>query len=130
MSAQAPPPRLRPGVGASASRSPRSPRCSRWPPGISAAGRGRNQPAKLAAFEGPVRDAGPCAPVSCRLGRRENGDHRVGVAIPGMLSWLVHGDADAVVPGLRETAPAKADRPPVNFTFQLSTTAWSRWVSR
>jgi cytochrome d ubiquinol oxidase subunit I len=39
------------------------------------------------------------------------------VEIPGMLSWLAHGDAAATVTGLREFKPE--DRPPVNFSFQL-----------
>ena len=39
-----------------------------------------------------------------------------GIKIPGMLSWLVHGDAEAPVIGLNDYKPE--DRPPVNIVFQ------------
>jgi cytochrome d ubiquinol oxidase subunit I len=39
-----------------------------------------------------------------------------GVAVPGMLSWMIHGDAKAPVPGLLAFAPE--DRPPVQLVFQ------------
>jgi cytochrome d ubiquinol oxidase subunit I len=38
------------------------------------------------------------------------------VAIPGMLSWLISGDTQKPVVGLKAFAPG--DRPPVNFVFQ------------
>ena len=41
---------------------------------------------------------------------------RFGLALPGMLSYLVHGDSNSPVTGLREFAPK--DRPPVHFVFQ------------
>lgn len=84
----------------------------------SAAGVAKHQPTKLAAFEGQYETTAR-APLYLFGWVDEKTETTRGVAIPGMLSWLVHGDAEAVVPGLRETAPAKADRPPVNFTFQL-----------
>jgi len=80
----------------------------------SAEGVAKNQPAKLAAYEGHF-ETGP-APlyavgwVDAKQGKTQ------GVAIPGMLSWLVHGDATAPVTGLNEFKPE--DRPPVNFVFQ------------
>ncbi len=77
----------------------------------------RNQPVKLAAFEG----LGPTtrgAPVHI-LGLYEDGEVKYGIRLPDMLSLLAYHDPDARVTGL-ETVPA-ADRPPVNvvrFAFQ------------
>jgi cytochrome d ubiquinol oxidase subunit I len=73
-----------------------------------------NQPAKLAAYEGHY-ESGPAGLyiagwVDEAAGRTD------GIAIPGMLSWLVHGDSDAPVTGLNSFA--EADRPPVNLVFQ------------
>jgi cytochrome d ubiquinol oxidase subunit I len=80
----------------------------------SAAGVAKNQPAKLAAFEGHYA-TGP-ADLSL-FGWVDEGAERVtGLKVPGMLSVLVHGDASAPVTGLREFAPA--DRPPVQPVFQ------------
>ena len=83
----------------------------------SAEGVAKNQPAKLAAFEG-LYDTAENAPLYL-FGWVNNKAEQVsvGVAIPGLLSWLVHGDAHAPVTGLREFAPA--DRPPVNIVFQF-----------
>src|SRR5690606_13164744 len=41
---------------------------------------------------------------------------KFGVSIPGMLSWMIYGDASAPVTGLRSFAPE--NRPPVNVVFQ------------
>ena len=80
----------------------------------SAEGVAKNQPAKLAAYEGHF-ETGP-APLYA-LGWVDSKQSKTqGVAIPGMLSWLVHGDAAAPVTGLNEFKPE--DRPPVNFVFQ------------
>jgi cytochrome d ubiquinol oxidase subunit I len=40
-----------------------------------------------------------------------------GVAIPGLLSFLVHKDTSKAIQGLREFKPQ--DRPPVNLSFQF-----------
>jgi AraC family transcriptional regulator of adaptative response/methylated-DNA-[protein]-cysteine methyltransferase len=45
------------------------------------------------------------------------GEVRHGVGIPGMLSWLIHGDTNAEVPGL-DQLEADYGRPPVWLTFQ------------
>jgi len=83
----------------------------------SAVGVARNQPAKLAAFEG-LYETTEKAPLYLFGWVNEKQEQvRVGVAVPGLLSWMVHGDADAPVTGLREFAPA--DRPPVNVVFQF-----------
>ena len=47
----------------------------------------------------------------------DEANHKVvGVKIPGMLSFLVHGDSKAPITGL--DAFPEADRPPVNIVFQ------------
>ncbi len=81
----------------------------------SAKGVAENQPAKLAAFEG-LYETQANAPLYL-VGWVDNQSETVkGLAVPGMLSWMVHGSFDAPVTGLREFAPS--DRPPVNFVFQ------------
>lgn len=82
----------------------------------SAVGVAGQQPAKLAAFEGHY-ETGPRAPLY--LWGWVDGDAervRGGVAVPGMLSVLVGGSAEAPVRGLREFKVE--DRPPVNAVFQ------------
>lgn len=83
----------------------------------SAVGVAENQPAKLAAFEGRYATRSH-APLTL-IGWVDEEDENLlfNVEIPGMLSWLVHGDTKGVVQGLEEFAPE--DRPPVNVSFQL-----------
>ncbi len=82
---------------------------------LSADGVGRHQPAKLAAMEAHYPEH---APADLYLfGWVDEGRERVvGVALPGMLSWLLHGDRAAPVTGLRAFPPG--DRPPVQLVFQ------------
>jgi len=81
----------------------------------SAVGVAQNQPAKLAAFEGHYETAP--APMYLFGWVDAKGEQvRFGLAIPRMLSFLVHGNTQAPVEGLREFRPE--DRPPVNFVFQ------------
>jgi cytochrome d ubiquinol oxidase subunit I len=82
----------------------------------SAAGVARNQPAKLAAFEG-LWETTPEAPLYLAGWVDEAEGATRGVAVPGLLSRLVHGGAAVPVTGLNDI-PA-GERPPVNFTFQL-----------
>ena len=82
----------------------------------SAVGVARNQPAKMAAFEG-LYITSSNAPLSVVGWVDENGERMVGFAIPGLLSRLIHGDAAQPVTGLRAFKPK--DRPPVNVTFQF-----------
>jgi cytochrome d ubiquinol oxidase subunit I len=84
----------------------------------SAAGVAKNQPAKLAAYEG-LYETTPHAPLVLFGWVDERAEKVYGPAIPGMLSYLVHGRTDAPVTGLREAAPDPADRPPVNAVFQF-----------
>jgi len=83
----------------------------------SAVGVAQNQPAKLAAFEGryATRPHAPLALVGW-VNEKEQ-DFFFNLEIPGMLSWLIHGDTAGVVQGLEEFPPE--DRPPVNTSFQL-----------
>jgi cytochrome d ubiquinol oxidase subunit I len=82
----------------------------------SAVGVARHQPAKMAAFEG--RYAETARADLYLFGWVDEGREqvRVGIAIPGMLDWLVQGNAGRPIAGLHRFAPE--DRPPVNLVFQ------------
>ena len=82
----------------------------------SAVGVAKNQPAKLAAFEG-LWDTQPKAPLYVAGWVDEKAQTTHGIAIPGALSLLTHANTAAPVTGLRDI-PAD-ERPPVHFTFQL-----------
>ncbi len=96
----------------------------------------RTQPAKLAAFEGHF-ESGPAHLYL--LGVPDVDERRVkaGVAVPGGLSFLLHGRFDAPVPGL-DVVP-REDWPPVGLSFQsyhlmvalgfffLAATAYAAW---
>jgi cytochrome d ubiquinol oxidase subunit I len=76
----------------------------------------RYQPAKLAALEGHFAAS---APADLHLfGWVQEGKQRVvgGLGLPGMLSFLVHGDVSRPVTGLNAFPPR--DWPPVNAVFQ------------
>ncbi len=77
----------------------------------------KHQPAKLAAMEGQFETT-PRAPLHL-FGWVNEKEERVeaGPRIPGLLSWLAHGNANQPVTGLRAFPPA--DRPPVNLVFQF-----------
>ena len=83
----------------------------------SAVGVAKNQPAKLAAFEG-LYDTTAHAPLTLFGWVDEKAEAvKGGVAIPGLLSYLVYKDASKPIQGLREFKPE--DRPPVNLSFQF-----------
>jgi cytochrome d ubiquinol oxidase subunit I len=83
----------------------------------SGVGVAKNQPAKLAAFEG-LYDTKSHAPLTLFGWVDEKAEAvRGGAAIPGLLSFLTHNDASKPVQGLREFKPE--DRPPVNLSFQF-----------
>jgi len=76
----------------------------------------RYQPEKLAAMEAHYEEN---APADLHLfGWVSEPEERVkaGFAVPGLLSYLVSGNASTPLLGLRAFPPA--DRPPVNFVFQ------------
>jgi cytochrome d ubiquinol oxidase subunit I len=74
------------------------------------------QPPKLAAFEGLYRSEPGGTPLTV-IGFPDSSQQRVRgrIAIPGLLSFLVYGDAHRAVPGL-ETFPRR-DWPPVAIPF-------------
>ncbi len=75
----------------------------------------RYQPAKLAAMEGHFPASAPAGMYL--FGWVSEAEQRVtGIGVPGMLSFLVHGDTTKPVTGL--TAFPPQDRPPVNPVFQ------------
>ena len=84
----------------------------------SAQGVAKNQPVKLAAFEGLYATT-TNAPLTVFGWVDEKNEKVIGPAIPVMLSFLAHNDTAKPVTGLREAAPDPKDRPPVSFTFQM-----------
>jgi len=73
------------------------------------------QPAKLAAMEGHIPASAP-AGLSLFGWVNEEEQRFVGLSVPGMLSFMIHGDASKPVTGLSAFPPQ--DRPPVNPVFQ------------
>ncbi len=82
----------------------------------SAEGVSRHQPVKLAAYEG-LYETQVRAPLHIVGWVDEKAETVRGIAIPGLLSYLVHGDAQGEVKGLCNVP--REDRPPVNASFQF-----------
>ncbi len=82
----------------------------------SARGVAQNQPAKLAAFEGHYQASAPADMYLFGWVNEREERVQLGLRIPGMLSWMVHGDSQAPVTGLQAFPPDA--RPPVNLVFQ------------
>jgi cytochrome d ubiquinol oxidase subunit I len=82
----------------------------------SAVGVAATQPAKLAAFEGHYAEIAPAALHLFGWVNERSGRVEFSVAIPGMLSWLISGNSQKPILGLKAFAPV--DRPPVNLVFQ------------
>jgi cytochrome d ubiquinol oxidase subunit I len=82
----------------------------------SAMGVSVNQPVKLAAMEALWTENEPAALALFGWVDEENERLRYGVELPGMLSWMIHGDRSTPVPGLLAVPPD--ERPPVNIVFQ------------
>lgn len=81
----------------------------------SAEGVRKDQPAKLAAFEGHYEISAPADMYL--IGWVDEAPEKThGVRLPGMLSFLLHGEFNAPVTGLR--AFPLEQRPPVNLVFQ------------
>jgi cytochrome d ubiquinol oxidase subunit I len=80
----------------------------------SARGVGKNQPEKLAAFEG-LYNTTSNAPLTMIGWVDEQNQKVVGIQWPGLLSWLVYHDTSGVVTGLNAFAPE--DRPPITASF-------------
>ena len=80
----------------------------------SAQGLEKNQPAKLAAFEG-LYETTSNAPLVLVGWPDEKNEKVIGISAPGMLSFLTHNDFHTPVIGLNEFKPE--DRPPVTPSF-------------
>ena len=81
---------------------------------MSAQGVAKNQPAKLAAFEG-LYNTTSNAPLMLIGYVDEKNGRSVGLEAPGLLSLLAHNDFHTPVIGLNDFKPA--DRPPVTASF-------------
>jgi cytochrome bd ubiquinol oxidase subunit I len=82
----------------------------------SAVGVSETQPAKMAAYEAHFDSSAAASMYLFGWVNEDKQEVNFGVEIPGMLSYLIHGDSDAKVTGLNSFKPE--DRPPVNFVFQ------------
>jgi cytochrome d ubiquinol oxidase subunit I len=73
------------------------------------------QPAKLAVFEGlyETQEAAPLSLFGMPNDETETVDYEI--AVPGLLSFLIHGDVTTPVTGLDQFAPE--DRPPMKIPF-------------
>jgi cytochrome d ubiquinol oxidase subunit I len=81
---------------------------------LSAQGVGKNQPAKLAAFEGLYQTTSNAPLVLAGIVDEKN-ERVVGLSAPFLLSFLTHNDFHSPVTGLNEFKPE--DRPPVQASF-------------
>jgi cytochrome d ubiquinol oxidase subunit I len=82
----------------------------------SAEGVAEHQPAKLAAMEAHYPAEAPADLWLFGWVDERSETVRFGIKLPGMLSWMLHGDTARPVTGLGAFAPQ--DRPPVNLVFQ------------
>lgn len=82
----------------------------------SAVGISKTQPAKLAAFEAHYDSSGVGDLYLFGWVNNQQQEVKLGFKIPGMLSYLVHGDSKKPLTGLNAFKPE--DRPPVNIVFQ------------
>jgi cytochrome d ubiquinol oxidase subunit I len=82
----------------------------------SAVGVSENQPAKLAAMEAHFERSAQADLYLFGWVNELEQEVNFGIKIPGMLSYLIHGDSEKHVTGLN--AYSKNDIPPVNIVFQ------------
>jgi cytochrome d ubiquinol oxidase subunit I len=82
----------------------------------SAVGVSKNQPAKLAAMEAVFNDQTNTPLYLFGWVNEDNQEVKFGVAIPGMLSYLIGWDSNQKVTGLNSFS--EDERPPVNIVFQ------------
>jgi len=82
----------------------------------SAVGVNKNQPSKLAAMEAVFNDQTNAPLYLFGWVNEENQEVKFGIAIPGMLSYLIGGTTEQKVTGLNSIP--KDERPPVNIVFQ------------
>jgi cytochrome bd ubiquinol oxidase subunit I len=74
------------------------------------------QPAKLAAFEAHYEESAPAKLYLFGSVNEKTERVQAGLGFPGLLSFLVYGDAHRPLTGLRAFPPQ--DRPPVRLVFQ------------
>ncbi len=88
---------------------------------------GLTQPEKLAAFEG-MWETQTNAPLNIiGIPDPENEASSLSIGVPGLLSWLIHGDVNASITGLKDFAPD--DRPMVaasywSYRLMIIAAAW------
>ncbi len=75
----------------------------------------QTQPEKLAAFEGLIEGQTNAPMVMFGIPSDDPPQLDASIEVPGVLSWLAHGDADAYVKGLNDFPPD--ERPPFFITF-------------
>lgn len=86
----------------------------------------RNQPAKLAAFEGLFHTTADAPLTLFGLPNAEEGKIEYAVQIPHMLSWMMDKDRDEPIAGLDQVA--KKDWPRVSVVFQTYRLMIVMWV--
>lgn len=82
----------------------------------SAVGVSKNQPVKLAAMEAVFNDTTNAPLYLFGWVNEDNQKVNFGIAVPGMLSYLIGFDTNTKVTGLNSFK--EEDRPPVNIVFQ------------
>ncbi|OGU75985.1 MAG: cytochrome D ubiquinol oxidase subunit I [Ignavibacteria bacterium RBG_16_34_14] len=82
----------------------------------SAVGVSQNQPAKLAAMEAHFDSSSAANLYLFGWVDEKNKEVKLGVSIPGLLSYLVYGDVTKPILGLNSFP--KDEKPPVNIVFQ------------
>lgn len=92
---------------------------------ISARGVAFHQPSKLAAMEGLYKTEGHAALSVAGWVDEKNQTVR-GLKIPGMLSFLIHRNADTPVVGFDQISPQ--DRPPIQIVFQTYHLMIAMWI--
>jgi cytochrome d ubiquinol oxidase subunit I len=76
----------------------------------------KHQPAKMAAFEAVYPENEPAGYHLFGLVDDEEEKVKYGIEVPGLLSFLLHGDPNEPVQGLRSFP--RDERPPVEIVFQ------------
>lgn len=92
----------------------------------SAKGVSENQPIKMAAMEGHYH-TGPADLYLFGWPNDQTQEVDFGVKVPGMLSWMLHQDRTASVPGLDTAVPE--DRPKVAWVFQCYHVMIALWAA-
>lgn len=82
----------------------------------SAVGVSKNQPAKLAAMEAHFDSSSAASLYLFGWVNEDKQEVKFGIAIPGMLSYLVTGDFNKPITGMNAIVPE--NRPPINIVFQ------------